>query len=254
MPIRVLHEEWRETNIERRYPFADDATLTNGDVVIPENAILDAVLHPVGHTGQLFCSTISVSRQTITVQFSDGLRGVQASGQWGPGTDPSRIRMDDAMGRPAGLLVPGPGLTDIEGWSDKDHEFTFQQTALAPRCMLPMPDDGLGGLRREDDDAVYGHIWIVGENGVYLTLDDNRLRLDLIGDNLRNIRRCAETSVELSENLAQRIGLKTINNVGPDIVGEFNISIGSQLNYVPALRLLARNNTLTILGARDGRF
>ena len=63
----ILNSEYGNINAARKYPFADSATLKDGDGLgLPLNFIVDACLYPVTR-GLLYVAAIDTATQTLTL-------------------------------------------------------------------------------------------------------------------------------------------------------------------------------------------
>ena len=58
--VDILFTEWFNENEKRRYPFSDQATLTNGADTILEATFLDAQLYPLGGDAVQYLSLIHI--------------------------------------------------------------------------------------------------------------------------------------------------------------------------------------------------
>lgn len=245
-------ESWKEQNQDRKYPFMDTASMTNGNDAIPEHVIVDARLYPAEHDGRLFLSNVKVSsNRTFEVSISDGTRGVvgQATGD----SDSVILNLTDSYGRPAGVLVGGPlNFEYFANWSVGDHEFEEDQTPFLPRVQLPMPKNRVTGFLLDDGSFFTGDVWFVGENGVRLRTDGTSIRVDVVGDALKLFRNCRNIGAEADNAITELFrakALRTINGIPPDETGNFQIIISAQANDLQLLRITPMVAGLTISGA-----
>jgi hypothetical protein len=245
-------ESWREQNRDRKYPFMDTSSLSNGTDAIPEYVIVDARLYPAGHEGRLFVSKVSVkANRTFIIEISDGTNGVVGSGTGN--SDSKVLKLEDSYGRPAGVLVAGPlNFAYFANWSTGDHVFNEDQTSFVPRVQLPMPKLQVTGITLDDESFFTGDVWLVGENGVRLRTDGSSIRIDVIGDPLKLFRTCRDIGDEADNaitDLFRAKALRTINGIAPDEFGNFQIIISAQANDLQLLRITPMVAGLTISGA-----
>lgn len=251
---QVFHEEWREENQDRRYPFVDTATLTNGLDVIPLRLFVDGSLYPVGNTGRLFLSRITRTPTSVELAVSDFGQGEVCTASVDDDDDPDLINFEDVYGRPAGVLLPDdPGLDTsldvLRSWSLGDHLFTEPQTGFAVSCQVPTPHVGVRGLLLEDETLATDDVWLVGERGIQLWPQDGFIRVDAIGDRFLLIRECAGLDPALAFEFINRRPLKTINGILPDPLGDFSFTVAGELNDTQVLRINAGVNGLVLSGA-----
>jgi len=249
MPAGVINEQWRDENIDRRYPFADAALLTNSIDEIPTDLFLDARLYPVGGTGRVYLKSIdNQTDDTIVFNFSDEPRGPIGSSTLIGTSIPDLIHIKDIYGRPSGVLVPGPGLTTIRSWGFGEHVFKAAQTSFATRTQVPMPHTGLQGLKLVDNSFLSGDIWLIGEHGVFFSHDGGSLRIDLSGDKLALVRECNDIDPNLVARFLSNTALRTINGIQPNQQGDILIVVGGTLGGRQLLRITVESNGLRIAG------
>ncbi len=254
MNQRVLHPEWQVSHEPTRYPFADTATLTNGSQFIPENTFLDAVLHPIGGRERLYLTKLTLTHENCTIYIGDAGDKERASASFELLSPPGDLLVEDAYGRPAGLLVSeAERLAVFQSWPVGSHEFTASQTEFVATVCVPTPEVGFRGFVLEDGSVFSGDIWIVAEDGLVLTPEFNAtagpgcvtspeveqtLQLHVVGDPLFRRRLCA--GLFEAPRFLQRI---TVQNRGnsfvctPDAQGAFKITTGHQDASSPVLRI-----------------
>ena len=250
MAISILHESWREKNLDRNYPFLDSAMLTNGVDFLPDNFLLDARLYPINGLGQAFLASVERNADTTTFRFSDGSAGEFGTAVMTGSTIPDLIHVTDTYGRSAGVLVPGPGLLEVFNWSNGSHTFeTLLQTGFAARTQASLPDPGVNGLLLPDDNVVSGNVWLVGEKGVQLSVENGTVRVDIIGEPLVLVRECNDLGGSLTDVFEARRPLRTINNVAANGQGAFFILVAGTNAPAQTLRITPETNGLRIEGA-----
>ena len=245
MPERRLFVEFRDEFEFTKYPFMDNATLTEnqGTQQIDKDLFLDASLYPIGNTGLVYISNINVQPRDVTITVSDSGRRELASVEFDPLFAPDILRLTDAYGRPAGILVSNSvTLSRFSTWAIGDHPFLAADTTFVPSCVIPSPEVGVRGVITEDGEAFFGDFILVGGNGVvFREEDDNVIRVDIVGDPLYRRRLC--TDAELFET--PRF-IKTINNCPPDEFGNFQFVSGDHLNEESVMRIYSTEDGLVI--------
>jgi len=246
-------EAWTDQNVDRRYPFADTATLQNGVDTIPDALLVDARVYSRNGSGRAYLSNITVEAGLVTITVSDGaVSGIASADVLA--TDRS-AELVDTKGRPCGVLVFGHGLLEVAGWPRGAHPFNEEATPFCPRIQVPLSDDGVVALLAEQDGSDVSHagdVWLVGENGVVLHVQNGYLRIDVTGDPLMLYRECralGETALEELVKLFDAKALRTINGVGPDEYGEFRLVVGAENSEQQILRIHAVDGGIEISGA-----
>lgn len=222
---RVILEEWRNSGERVKYPFSDLAPLSNSyGERIDEDLFYDARLYPIGASVGVYLSRILVADAGITFFISDPERGVLASGGFKFASPPDDIALFDAYDRPAGILVSNAAklgaLANVYG----EGEILFEagDTDFAPTAVVPLPQPGVRGVLLDDGNVVAGDIYLVGVDGVVLSIEDGAIRVDVIGDPHALVKACAEEGIPLPAFC----GLKTINGIAPDANGDFKLTVG----------------------------
>lgn len=248
----LLHTEWRNNNERISYPFADYATLVNrnGDAV-DRDLFDDARLYPIGGTVGIHLGKISVTGSELTFHIHD-LSGELASGAFDFGAPPSEVPLYDVYGRPAGILVStAERLGALDGiYGEGEVEFEREQTEFAASVVVPMPSPGVRGILLDDGNVLSGDIWLVGEDGVVLRLDDSKIRVDVIGDPYVQDKDCEEEGAPLP----QFCGLRSINQITPNDEGDFKLRVGGNLVGDPVIRIVPIINGVRVemVGLKGG--
>lgn len=259
--VDAMHPDFRASNEETTYPFAPWASLVNdAGRTIREEAFVDATLHPIGRSGQLFLSSVEVDGSTVRIEISEGSL-VVCSGSFDGLAPPELIELTDSYGRPAGALVCRPDyLREISAWGQGTHAFTAAQTAFAATCMFPQPDVGVRGVLLPDGTILTGKVWLIGESGVRLSIDDSvdqpRVRVDFVGDPLFRAALCDDP--DDPEKRPRPIRSIRVVSEGrqfectPDEFGSMWLAVGTHLAQKPALRVEAGDSyvLLRFLGDR----
>jgi len=240
MVDQILFPPWRNEQYFSRYPFVDSASLKNSAGVEIDNALFDdAVIHPMGGAAGAFLGMISVSGRVITFHIYDSENGETAHGDFdfdsADTPQAGLIKLVDNYGRPAGALVSDHDrLTALAGvYGEGEYEFERAQTEFVAAVVIPLPNIAVSGFLLPDGTAIGGDVWLVGENGVVLTLEDGAIRVDIPGDPYAKKKDCDEQD----QPLDPFCGVRTINEIPPDENGDFKLTIGGNEATDPALRI-----------------
>ena len=177
----TLFTEYGDQNRRRKYPFSDDATVTDADgVPLPADFIVDAALYPIDTAGDVYVSSVDTGTHTVTL--SDG-GGAFASAVW-DGEGPADVTESADTGRVIGCLCFGPGAADVfRGRGVRT--FTAADTAFSACAGAPLSQSGCRGFRLPDGTIVTGAVEFVGEDGVEVSAGTDAsgpwLRFDVVG-------------------------------------------------------------------------
>jgi len=247
MPERRLFPEFRDQYAPTRYPFTDTSSLasSNGVVSIDPDIFLDASLYPIGATGQLYISLITIATRAVTIVLSDDSQTEKASVTFDPLLAPAVLRVHDEWQRPAGVLVADSlRLSRFSAWQPGDYTFDPENTVFVPSCVIPTPEIGVRGILTEKGELFTKDILIIGDNGVVVTQeadDPEVIRVDIVGDVLFLRQRCDPIDLFNTPNF-----IKTINGCPPDEYGNFNLTVGDHFNEETIVRIYPKNGTLRI--------
>jgi len=226
MAKEIVYVEWRNQAEQVNYPFATDATLVNSSgVAFDPDLFDDARLYPVGGDYALYLRRVEVAEEYVRfhlavlegVELAYGhldLLNIPANGQ---------VPVYDLFGRPAGVFVSSQ--SKLEGVAGRfpggDTLFEQEETNFAPTVIVPMSDVGVRGFVTDDDEAVYGPVFLVGEQGIVLSVEDGAIRVDALGNPFAKHEDCQN-----QDPLPPYCPIKTINRIGPDENGDFKLTIG----------------------------
>jgi len=199
--MTIRYPQWREANETIKYPFEANATLVN-DSGLPllEGTFLDARLYPIGGQERMYLSQVTVTANQATVYIGDEDEDQRASGTFSLISPPALIKLEDAYGRPAGVIVSEPiRLSIFQSWGVGTHKFTAAQASFVAAVCVPTPEVGVRGILLEDGSFFTGEVWLLAEEGIVLsdettTIDGvpvNVIRVDVIGDPLFRRKLCA---------------------------------------------------------------
>lgn len=230
MPV-VINEEWRDKNVDRSFPFDDLTTRMNdAGLRILDEVFIDAVLYPITPNGPCFISSIERGTDRVIVRISSENEENIATATVLDSSGSDVLELRDIYNIPAGVLVVGPtGLSVLRSWAVGVYEFSMSQTRFAAVVHQYGPAIAVKGFILPDGSAVTGDVWLVGENGVELWEQDGAIRIDVVGDPLRAIQECYDIDPAIAAQLINRVPLRSINWIGPDRYGDFQILAGGQL-------------------------
>lgn len=232
---RLLFPEFRDELEPTKYPFADDASLAaaGGVVVVGSDTFLDASLYPVGGGPRQYLSRVVAATREVTLYTADPTRADLSSVTFDPLDPPDDLYLEDAYGRPAGVLVSEANrLASFQAWPRGETRFLPGATEFCASCVVPVPDVGVRGVLLDDGTLLTGDVWLVGEDGVVLRTEGGEIRVDVVGDPLFRRRLCQPTNLFTTPRF-----VKTVNGVPPDARGEFQLTVGRRLAADTVLRI-----------------
>jgi len=233
---RMIFPEFRDEQSSSRYPFVDGASLQSGSgsVRLGAELFLDASIYPIGNRSRLHIRQIDVTPRKITIEIGDDSRRTLATAEFDPLAETNfTLRLVDAYGRDAGLLVSDPErLRIFASWPVGTHTFPIGNAEFVAACAIPTPEIGVRGFITETGEFVTGDAVLIGDNGIVLTEEDEHIRIDAVGDPLFVRRAC----LPRGKFTVPRY-LRTINGQGPDAYGNFNLTVGDHLAENTVLRL-----------------
>ena len=222
MTQRILYPEWREQNETTKFPFSVEATLrNNAGKFFLEGTFLDAHLYPLGAVDSLYIKQITVSQENIEIIIADKDKEV-CSGNLPTNSETGNITLTDKYGRPAGVLISDPiRLAIFSTWGNGNHLFTASQTLFATVCCTPLPAVGVRGFRLQDGSLWTGDTWLVGEDGVVFSVEQQSkatacdpeaveevIRVDVVGDPLFRRKLCVPQSLFNSPNPVRYVSIR----------------------------------------------
>ena len=260
---RISFPEWRDEQRKVKYPLAADATLFSQDGhVLPLGLLLDAKLYPIGWSGRLYLSQLTVDYKTVTFSITDSLQTVLITGSQLLTTPSDTVPLHDIRGRTSGVLVIDPTqLIVVRAWGAGNYVFDEGSAAFVMACCIPVADDCVRGFVLEDGSLVTGNCWLVGDNGVVLSVVQverqpavgqalfvTGVRVDVVGDPLFVRHQCQAQEDYVAPNPLR--GLRVINrgqtfNVLPDAPGHLRMQTHDGLVSHPALRISSAESAIS---------
>jgi len=183
MPI--LLGEYRNQHSRRRYPFADEATLTDADgQILPTDFLIDAHMYPIDLENSLYMSRIELTEAKI--YFADTVtNAVHGVAEVDFDERVAYVYQDDAYARQIGILTFGDGLVGLFRGRET-RTFEAAATPLCPTAYIPLNQEGVRGIIPDDDTLITGAVKVEGRNGVLVTsrIESGRhiLRIDILGE------------------------------------------------------------------------
>lgn len=230
----IRYPEWRNNAQHVRYPFSDTATLVSGSITLDQDLFDDARLYPIGGSPGVYLNRIELKASLVTMAIADPVNGELASGSYNALSAPDSVELFDALGRPAGILVSiADKLSALVSQVPQGTTlFDASATPFAASVAVPMPQAGVLGLLVGKLLSA-GETWLVGTDGIVLSMDHGNIRIDVIGDPYAAQKACLAQGLPLPVFC----GLKTINRIKPDGNGDFKLFPGSNF---------ARDNILRV--------
>lgn len=265
MPERRLYTEWRRSTEATRYPFSERASLVNEEgIVLLEGTFLDAALTVIGAQAGLFLAQAVVDHDQVTLVLGDPQNANLASGSFKLVQPESVISFTDTFGRPAGVLVSeSQRLGIFQSWGVGTHVFLPEQTEFAATVCFPTPEAGLRGILLDDGTLFTGDVWLIGDDGVVLRVEDVNLpavcglaartvqviRVDIVGDPLFRRRLCTPVNLFQTPQVLRRLRVIAPNisfECGPDAAGDIKLAVHNDLIADTVLRLNSTPDGLVI--------
>jgi len=250
---RILFPQFRDEQSDSRYPFADSATLTslNGEVQIRSDTFIDATFFPIGATGQLYISNVTITTQKVTITVGDAALPDRIKAEYNPAQPPLSgvLAFYDGYRRPAGMLLADTlNIGIFSTWPAGNYSFEQTATAFVATTCIPANEPGVRGLLTPAGDLLAGDVWLVGDAGVLIRKEagtENVIRVDVIGVPLFKRFVC-----EPIDDFPAKPYLKTINGCGPDQFGNFTITATG--HGVSARTNGAKNDTILRVYPQNG--
>lgn len=245
MPL-ITTQEYRDQYENTKYPFADNATLTDTEnkLTIPNSIFLDASLFIPGAIAPLYLSKVIIRNRQVVITVSDSSKHKTASGMIDTGSD--TITLTDSKHRTVGLLISdSQRLGFFNSVPDGTYSFSAKATWFSPRCVVTLPSVGVTTVGCEGNN-IYGDIRFIGRNGIILTADtdNNTIRFDIVGEPLFKRLKYTNPSDFNTPNY-----VLTVNGVEPDEYGNINITSFANADTEDIIRINTTPDGITIFAA-----
>jgi len=252
---RIQHPEFRHELDPTNYPFTDTSTLTNGTQRLLEGTFLDASLYPIGGGVIMHLSKAVIDHQEVQLFIGDDVNDELASATFDLVSPPDVLELVDAYDRPAGIIVSeSVRLGVFQTWGTGTHVFNSDQTAFVPSVCIPTPEIGVRGVLLDDGSVLSGDVWLVGDDGVVLRVEDVEvpaegctgdtvtqrvIRVDIVGDPLFRRRLCETSDLFATPRYIKQITFQDGEQTyvaTPDSKGDLKITINNDLAADTVLR------------------
>lgn len=228
--------------------------MTNGVQVVLNSTFLDAILYPVGGGENLFLTSVVIDHDRVVIYVGDPVAEQLCSGAFDLVDPPDTVRLFDAYGRAAGLLVSEASRLSLFGtWGVGTFTFLQDQTPFAVTVCVPQPAIGVRGVQLEDGSVLTGDVWLVGEDGVVLRREVvtvpadactsktyEVIRVDVVGDPLFRRRLCTPTDLFETPRYLTSLVFSDGHQVvecGPGKNGDVKITVNNNLASDTVLRV-----------------
>jgi hypothetical protein len=234
--------------------------MDNGAITLSPTTFIDGRLYPIGGNELLYMNRITRDGSEVTIGIRAEGTAELATASYDLAAPPSdgELIFADSYGRPTGMLLSSALELGALGALDQGtQEFTLAQTAFTAAVVVPQPDSGVRGVITEDGDVLAGDVWLVGERGVVLRMEDEAVRVDVVGDPYASRTLAAEEDPQEGETAAQAAfcPVKTINGYPADDYGNFELRVGANQSETNIMRIRGQRDTLRLelLGQRRFR-
>jgi hypothetical protein len=269
MAKRQIHPEWRRENEATKYPFSSLATMASDTNVILEGLFLDAAIYTIGGQERAFLSKVTITHDLVTITVGDVEDTARAFGSFPLLNPPTRFKLEDVYGRPAGVIVSEAlRLASFQSWSVGEHDFAIEHTEFAATVVTPTPEIGVRGILLADGSLFTDDVYMVGDDGIVLTeeivqvpgtcdepsKEVTTIRVDVVGDPLFRRRLCDPNALFATPRFLETVTFddgKQQIKCGPDALGDIKMTAGSHLIDDTVLRIRAAENGLVVESVGD---
>jgi hypothetical protein len=247
----VPHDLWgqpfRAQARETKYPFDDTATLvTDTNLSLPQDLFVDAKIALPNTWTLIGLTKVEITNNTIIFSFGNENEPALATATTAVPTTASLLIIRDVFNRVVGHVVIQPAVLEVlRTWPLGAHLFPADSANFVVSCVVP-------GVPRQFAGFYVGNtvfaddIYLLGSDGVVVTIKDNMLQIDVTGDPLFRRRACLAAGTAF----VTPVFLRTINGIRPDDRGAFNLIVAPAAKGKTIARIDPRgNNTLLITAA-----
>lgn len=238
--------EYRNQNEYRSYPFQDNTTrCSTSGYVLPDNAVIDALLYPIDLDNALYLSKMDVTQGTMVFcdTVTDKVHGRALLTTSYPDTPyPVTVFEPESPYRVIGKIVLGAGIADLPASS---LDFAPEATVLSAASYYPLNQPGVRGVLLPNGDFRCNDIMLRGVNGMHVTtyVDNygrNIIRFDVVPDpasatiadctdytpvTCLRVARTSESLVAVSSHSDNDVLVSSYGFELDDICGKTNISV-----------------------------
>lgn len=221
-----------DTRVLTNYPFLDTSNMTSDSgVFIPPDVFVDACIYITSEDYRVYIAEINKTPNRLRIDVRD-FSGSLMRAEYIFGDS---IELDYKMfsflvlfnenGDEAGVI----GVNVLKLLSHLNHSnvltFGYSNTAFTPSALVPLkaPSSGITKVTSQNK-SVSGVVWLIGENGVVLDYENNKLRVNAVGDFL--YRRGTSQDPDYPETYDTRRPLKQLKVVGhgPSVTREVELT------------------------------
>lgn len=216
---RIIYQEFRDEFENTKYPFMDNATLTDSSqaITLPNSIFLDAgFCFPEGFP---YLSRIEVGSSKVILTVTSG--SVDAMCEVSLDAIPDVLYFKNDQSKTFGCIVSEKSrLNWLAVLETGTYEFYPEATSFAIRCNLQSQVLGVSTIGA-GDKAYSGDVWLVGMNGIYLKREDSTtISINALGEVLYKRKNCVDSNAFKTPRY-----LKTVNGIASDIYGNLFISL-----------------------------
>lgn len=249
--MEQLFPPWRNYTRPLKYPFADRCNLTavNG-VILAADLFDDARIYPVGGETGMYIGRITLDGTTVTMEVYGPTKGSLATATYDLLSGPEVLSFVDSNGNPAGLMVTDATRLGTLAASLPFGETLFLQdaTEFVSSVVVPIPGYGVTAVA-VGTEKLSGDVYLVGTDGIVLSLESGYIRVDAVGNPYALLALCEQQAIPV----APICGLKTINDISPDGVGDFKITVGANVTVDNILRIFTDSGIFNLQTSVSGQ-
>jgi hypothetical protein len=242
--MSIRNQEYERELLDTKYPFVPSATLTNGEVVIPQDLFTDCLFYPAVDDGRLYLSVVEVSHNRVKISIGSDSDDNYCTTEFSLPVTQSKLTVVDRQQRSAGVLLSSSDrLGLLAAWGIGTHTFSRDEAEFCVTCYAVPSGAGVSGIALPTGNVVSGEVWLVGSDGVILTTTTGStsvVQINVVGDPLFLQKECESTVLFEPINPVRSItvvnGEESFTCV-PDAAGNFSLQMNNQLANNTSLRL-----------------
>lgn len=238
----IRYQEFYDEFENTKYPFDDTATLKDmeGNLTLPITLFLDASLYLPGTQGNIYISSIDITKTGTTITVAEEGSNITAEAHIEPGSQKDILYLKNDKNCVVGCLCSEYSrLSFFNAYTNGTYQFLPNATRFSSRCVFQDCNRGVSSISG-NGAILHGKIWLIGGDGVYIRANGNEIRIDIAGDVLNHFADCDPLTGYTTENY-----LRTINHQRPDMYG--NIGLAQLFTDTPsAFRIVSQQSGTTI--------